>query len=490
MHHLKKTGGLARLRWDIPRPAWWWAAALLEALALLLLLVAVKAALGDGLEFDVGEWRVRSSNPWRPFLLAVACVALRYRAMPPPGLFERAAVWSAAMLRSHYSTVLGAWAFSRAAVLLAGALAVLIGAPSQEFNYQISSDPVANLPARWDAGWYMGIALHGYRYEQHDGEQSVVFFPAYPMLVRLVGKLTTPPHLPGMDTRGWERWRDVRLTWTAAALSALLFLAALFVVYRWTEIRAGPETAGAAAALLAAYPFSVYYSAPYTESLFLLGAAGACLAFERQNWTLAVLAGLATGLTRPNGLMLSVVLALLAGSTLWRKPVGTPRRLWVWLAVTAPVIGFAVYVALMVRLTDDPLVFLKVQRAWGRSFEDTMGYWAWFWRTLREQDLLFFLRTAPVEFLQSGAAVFALVMVPIIWKRIGVAYAVFVLVNLLPPLLQGGVLSIGRFTSTLFPLFAALAMVVPARRLNEWLIVFAVGQGLVAALFYTWRPVF
>ena len=42
-----------------------------------------------------------------------------------------------------------------------------------------------------------------------------------------------------------------------------------------------------AALLLAAYPFAVYYSAPYTEALFLLGSAGACYHFLRRNWVAA-----------------------------------------------------------------------------------------------------------------------------------------------------------------------------------------------------------
>jgi hypothetical protein len=67
---------------------------------------------------------------------------------------------------------------------------------------------------------------------------------------------------------------------------------------------------------------------------------------------------------------------------------------------------------------------------------------------------------------------------------------VFVLVNLVPPMLAGGVLSMGRLTSTLFPLFLAVAVTIPPRAVPALVTAFAIGQGLAAALFFTWRPLF
>ncbi|PYR60031.1 MAG: hypothetical protein DMF85_06255, partial [Acidobacteria bacterium] len=67
---------------------------------------------------------------------------------------------------------------------------------------------------------------------------------------------------------------------------------------------------------------------------------------------------------------------------------------------------------------------------------------------------------------------------------------VFVLLNIVPPFLSGGLLSLGRLTSTQFPLFLALAAVLPPRAVGPWLVAFAIFQGLIAALFFTWRPMF
>lgn len=75
-----------------------------------------------------------------------------------------------------------------------------------------------------------------------------------------------------------------------------------------------------------------------------------------------------------------------------------------------------------------------------------------------------------------------------VYRRFGLAYSMLIAINLLPPLILGGWLSIGRLVSTLFPFFLWLAAIVPARHLYAWVACFAVLQAFGAVLFYTWRP--
>ena len=48
----------------------------------------------------------------------------------------------------------------------------------------------------------------------------------------------------------------------------------------------------------------------------------------------------------------------------------------------------------------------------------------------------------------------------------------------------------GRITATIFPLFLALAAILPRRAIVPLVTASAVTQGLVATLFFTWRPLF
>jgi hypothetical protein len=77
-----------------------------------------------------------------------------------------------------------------------------------------------------------------------------------------------------------------------------------------------------------------------------------------------------------------------------------------------------------------------------------------------------------------------------VFRRLGAAYGLFVLLNLVPPIFAGGALSMGRISSTLFPVFIALAARLPPQSVPGWVAAFAMLQGLVATLFFTWRELF
>ena len=75
-------------------------------------------------------------------------------------------------------------------------------------------------------------------------------------------------------------------------------------------------------------------------------------------------------------------------------------------------------------------------------------------------------------------------------RRLGLAYGLFMVINILPALPIGGLLSAGRFSSVLFPAFIWLATAIPSNHRAGWIATFAALQAFGAALFYTWRPLF
>ncbi len=259
-------------------------------------------------------------------------------------------------------------------------------------------------------------------------------------------------------------------------------------VYRWSDARAGPGVARATVTLLAVYPFAVFFSAPYTEGFYLLAAAAAFVHFERDEWWRAALWGFVSGLVRPNGALLAIPLAILAFHT-WRSH--GPRRMTpaFWLALVAPGAGLFAYALFVRELTGRLFAWSDVQVAWGRTYQVTTWVGLELMR-MTDQGVLQYSETVPLNVLNGLAAVMALLLLWRVGRAAGMAYVAFVLVNLLPALVSGGLMSVGRFTSTLFPLFFALALVVPERHLTGWIVGFSVLQGLFAALFFTWRPLF
>ena len=92
--------------------------------------------------------------------------------------------------------------------------------------------------------------------------------------------------------------------------------------------------------------------------------------------------------------------------------------------------------------------------------------------------------------LNAMGALFVVALALPVWRRFGLPYMVFVLVNMLPPLAAGGFLSAGRFSSVMFPVFLWLAWRVPDGQRGAWWGSFMAMQGLNAAFFYTWRELF
>src|SRR5262249_48466371 len=211
----------------------------------------------------LGPWPIRIGGADRLLFIAAALIAVRHTAHPSDPLHRRLARFVRVPPESGGVAARAALA-SRIAVLLAGYFGVLtIGIATDTAGFTVSPDPVLNLPARFDAGWYGTIALEGYSFQgRFDRQQNVAFFPAFPMLERSVGYPfgAFAPHSPAERSLA-------RLLWAGVAISIASFVWGAVYFWRLARDMIGPDRALDAVALLAAYPFAVYFSAAYTESL-------------------------------------------------------------------------------------------------------------------------------------------------------------------------------------------------------------------------------
>jgi Mannosyltransferase (PIG-V) len=469
----------------------------LDAIAIVTIALAACVVIVGGFAVYLGPLQLPVRSPVSLLFIGVASLSIRHIAHPSDPVHRRLTKrWTSIGMDSAESIVVGATA-SRIAVLLVGYFAVLtVGVSNPQTGLELSADPLFNLPARFDAGWYGGIAIDGYYYQgRFDRQQNVAFFPAVPYLMRVGG------FVAGAFERGVPRtMRMARTLWAGVVISILAFAWAAHYLVRLARDTIGDERSADAVGLLAAYPFAVFFSAPYTESVFLLGVIAAFFHFRRQEWVVAAAWGALVGLTRPNGCFLSLALALMIVEEEWaRRRSSRPDRASAGyalpaLAAVAPVVGMLVYSAYVNELTGSWFGWARLHETWGRSFEGVTPIVQSVARIdlggIGRNGLLRAIADMPFDALNGVALIFALVMVWPVIRRLGVAWGVFVLVNVAVPLLAGGVLSMGRITSTLFPVFLALATMVPRRFVTPVITGCALGQGLVAALFFTWRPLF
>jgi hypothetical protein len=462
-----------------------------DVAAVTFAVLAVFVLCFGGFILHFGPIPLRVHSPLRLAFLAAACVAIRHVAFPADPLHRRLVRGFRASGDESAASIARAALATRVAALLVGYFAVVtIGVAEISQGFQVSPHPLPNLPARFDAGWYSSIALEGYSFDGNfNKQQNVAFFPAYPALERLAG-YPLGAFAPGGVPR---ETRLARLLWGGIVISFLCFAWAAVYLWRLARETIGEARAPAAVALLASYPFAVFFSAAYTESLFLLGAIAAIYHFRRQELAPAAAWGFLVGLTRPNGCFLSIVLACFIAERWWaeRKISTFPHSQMSksLAAAAAPGLGMLAFSAYVHHLTGDFFGWARLHEAWGRSFEGlapVVRAYGW----LTDEGLTRVVQNVPFDTLNSLSLIFVLLMLWPIARRLGVAFALFVLVNVVPPMLAGGVLSMGRLTATLFPVFLALAAVLPPRAVTPLVTAFAIGQGLAAVLFFTWRPLF
>jgi mannosyltransferase PIG-V len=471
-----------------------------DFLSLLLLIVALVIAASGGVRARYGEWQIRITSPYRVLVWAALLIILRhwfYRAQPiyrqlPADIVR----WvRSTPFRASLTTLVG----TRLAIFFVGWMAVfVIGyAPEAKMKDLRSYDnELMNLPHRWDSNWYLGIAEKGYRYDAtlgSQGQQNIVFFPAFPVTTRVVALLF------GGSQGAYT------LAGTLVALAA--FLGALVYLFLLARDDLSDEQARTALWLLSAYPFAFFYGAIYTESFFLLGTTGAFYHLGRRQFVRAALWALLVGLTRPNGFLLAVPLAIVAASPwlphdllLGRKPEDRPAgessqaSIWgtaaAWVVVAMPIAGMLIYSAFIWSVAGTPFAWAQGHAAWGRHFTGLDKIVTDRYNYIASAGLYGYVRDLPTDVLNALGVIFVLVTVWPVWKRFGLAYAVFILINILPPLAEGGLLSAGRLTSVLFPAFLWLAAAAPERHRGGWIASFAANQALNASLFYTWRQLF
>jgi hypothetical protein len=340
--------------------------------------------------------------------------------------------------------------------------------------------------ARWDSVWYLDIANDGYG---GSGDRAA-FFPLYPLLVKVVGTLCGSPLI------------------AAIAISLGAFLAALTALHRLAVIEVGEEAARWAVLALALFPGSLWFSAAYSESLFLMVSVGAVLAARQGRWAWAGALGALGAATRSAGLLLMVPLALLWWDA-YRSHVPRARRRDVaWVAVVP--LGLAAYCGYLAATGEPAGAPFSSQDTWHRAMkgpwtgiaDGATAAWAGVRQLLHGPPPPVYFDRAAGDAMAIGrhnialfaCLVFALPALIGALRRLPLAHGAYALCALLLPLSYPvgpqPLMSLPRFEAVLYPLFLWLGWWLargPAWRRVVVLGVFAVGLAACSALFATWH---
>ena len=353
--------------------------------------------------------------------------------------------------------------------------------------------PFWDAMVRHDSGWYLDIARRGYDVSgaMAGGRSNIAFAPAYPLLMRYVGRLLG--RSPG----------DVYLG--GVIVSWLSFALAMMALSRLAALDLAPRRAERAVVLTAIFPFAFFFGAVYTESMFLLFAVLAFYAFRTRRWALGGACGAVATATRVTGILMWPSLAWIVWRSVGRAtppdpdaPAVSPlarERAAAAAALLAAAAGFAAYCGFVYRETGDPFLWATALTRWGVGYHPGGSPWsapAALVRALATHPYIY-LTTDPMAVYDTLYGVTALlfaVATPFVWRRFGAAYGLFMALNLYVPLSSGAFEGLGRYCSVLFPCFIWLGTIRSSRLSTAVIIVFALIYTLGLSLFATGRPLF
>ena len=345
----------------------------------------------------------------------------------------------------------------------------------QGFSVFDHPNPFWDRFARYDSGWYHGIASTGYAFVE-GGRSNLAFFPLYPTLMGLGGRL-----LGGAQHDYY--FAGIIISWTA-------FIVAMPLLYRLALLDLPRDSAIRTTTFSAVFPSAYFFGVVYSESLFLLTLVGAVLALRTRHWGWALVAGAAMTATRVNGVMLVPALAWIA----WQSAATSSRdRAWALTAVAGSTLGIGAYSVFNYKLSGNPFEWYYAIERWGYypGGNPLAGLYA-IGHALVTRPMQFLVdeRMAPYDTLNAVVATFALCLIPLVWKRFGLGYALVVVLGLAVPLSSGQYEGLGRYCAVLFPIPIWLGSLRGEARLTWLVACFVLFYTLGLVLFGNVHPLF
>lgn len=284
---------------------------------------------------------------------------------------------------------------------------------------------------RWDALRYFRLADKGYG---ATGDPSdLVGFPLFPMLVRGLNFVVGDVLVSGF------------------VVSSIASVAAAVLLYKLAQVDDKESVARNSAWFLLIFPTSYFLHINYTEGSFIAVAVASFLFARNGNWKLAVAFGILTCMTRINGLVLVPALMVEA----FQQYRETRNFRLDWLLIAAIPLGFVSHLLINYSVTDDAFAFLEIGgKHYGKALSPPwVGIWGSFNAMFGDQAAAT-VTNGVMEFAFIVLGFICIIASAILLRP---AYTVWIAFNWLIYTSTNFLLSVPRYTITLFPIFILFA---------------------------------
>lgn len=314
----------------------------------------------------------------------------------------------------------------------------------------------------FDGRNYLEIAAYGYNHPYRLDLR--VFFPLYPLLVRIISlDFHFYPVLAGL------------------MISFFSFLGSLFVFHKLLKLDGfAKKERDRALLLLLLFPTSFFFLAFYTESLFLLLAMLTFYFLKKKDFLRAsIFTALATA-TRVTGL------ALIPG-VLWEAYQSYKKTKKVSFSVLLTPLGFVFYMIYTQLTSGNALSIIQSQKDWNRPIGILGPFYAFKEGLLHAVYGSSLGRLNPVvhfiEQVEFVAALSILIFLAVSFRKIKTSYWLYAFSSAVFMFFSGILSSVPRYVIVLFPLYSYLAKKLPGKIYYAICVLFFILLVILASLF-------
>ncbi len=314
--------------------------------------------------------------------------------------------------------------------------------PDIAYEFYNPNPWINNLPgwlvpfAKWDSGWYLSIAQQGYYYAI-DSASNVVFFPLYPLLLKIFSWLT-----------------NGHILTAGIVVSHLALFGAIYFLYQLTKLDFDDDTSWRSVFYLLLFPTSFYLISVYTESLFLFLTILTFYLARQKKWWLAGVSGLFVSLTKPWGAALILPLAIeyLEQNNFSLKKIKADI-----LSLCLLPLGTLIYMVFLKIKFGSFWLFAAGQKVWHldtafNPFITLQKYWQNIFLTI--SDNLPYQSAISIDFAFFGVM---LLLSLLIFIKLRKSYGIYALLATIIPPASGILISMSRYALVIFPLYILLA---------------------------------
>lgn len=309
--------------------------------------------------------------------------------------------------------------------------------------------------ATWDGGHFRGIAEAGYK------ESQTVFFPLFPILIRLLMFL------------------GINSLYASIFISIISGFVGLFFLYKLLQLDFQESFIKKSIFFLLIYPTSFIFLTAYSESLFLALSVSAFYFARTKKWKTAYLLTSLSIVTRLIGIAVLISLFVEGVTKGNAKTISFIKKdLKHLLFFFLSLIPLAMYSLYLNLLGKSYYSFLADELYWGRK--PTL-----FWNTILSSFQIatkFSINNIhDLLLLINFVTMLILVLIFIFaYKNLRKSYRVYYLLSVLIPLSSGVTIGLQRYSLVIFPVFIALSLLI---RNKFFIITWAIFSSAALVLF-------